>query len=289
MVFDVLLLLFGVFAASNAVIMIKLCTLHPLLLASGRLLLAGILLLPLFIRDLRRSGNRLTMRFIAPSVVPGILLGIHFISWIFGARMAPAANSTLIVNLIPVVMPFYVYMLYKERISSGELVGTAIAIGGVIILAASDFSFDRSTFLGDIVCFLSMLFYALYTALARRNSKGRSLWLYIVPLYLVGGLFCLIVALPFASPFTHYTKVDILMVLGLALIPTILGHTILNRSMLVLPAQTVSLINILQFVFAGVLAYFIFGELPSVSFYIATVLVIAGAVIVILFQRKKTP
>ncbi len=288
MVFNILLLLFGVLLASSAVIMIKACTLSPLLLAAGRLLLAGIFLLPLFFRDLKRSGNRFSLKLIVPSVIPGILLGIHFISWIFGARMAPAANSTLIVNLIPVVMPFYIYLLYREKITPVEIAGTVISMIGVTVLAASDFSFDKGTFAGDAVCFVSMLFYALYTALARRNARGRSLWIYIVPLYLIGGVFCLLVALPFVSPFTHYTGMDILMLLGLALVPTIVGHTVLNRSMMVLPAQTVSLINILQFVFAGVTAYLIFGEIPQVSFYIATFLVLGGAVTVILSQRRKS-
>jgi drug/metabolite transporter (DMT)-like permease len=80
----------------------------------------------------------------------------------------------------------------------------------------------------------------------------------------------------------------VLMLLGLALVPTIVGHTVLNRSMMVLPAQTVSLINILQFVFAGVTAYLIFGEIPQASFYIATFLVLGGAVTVILSQRRKS-
>ena len=42
----------------------------------------------------------------------------------------PAANATLIVNFVPVAMPFLLYFQLRERISRAEAGGTAIAFAG---------------------------------------------------------------------------------------------------------------------------------------------------------------
>ena len=119
----VFLLAANIVGGSSA-IMIKASTIHPVLQASYRVLFAGIILAPLFFRELRRSGRRLSLRLIAPSVLPGIVLGLHFITWIFGARMTLAGNATVIVTMVPVAMPFFVFFMIRELPRRAEIVGT---------------------------------------------------------------------------------------------------------------------------------------------------------------------
>ena len=287
MVFNLLLLLIGVIAASSAVIFIKICTVNPILLASFRQLLAALLLTPLFFRELRRHKVTLGSKLFLPSILPGVILAVHFVSWITGARMTPAANSSLIVNLVPIAMPFLVFVLLRERINGIELVGTAVSLAGVFFLASFDFRFDHAYFAGDAIAFGSMLFYALYLALGRRNNSLPSIWLYVVPLYYVGGLVCLAAAFPFVNPFTvGYTGVDLIAIVGLAVGPTIVGHSIINYAMKVLRPQVTSLLNLGQFLFAGIGGYFFLGELPSRAFYLASLFIVAGAVLVILAEGR---
>lgn len=279
-----LLLLANVVGGSSA-IMIKAATINPVLQASYRLLVAVAILSPLFFRELGRSGKRLSVALITPSILPGIALGLHFITWILGARMTLAGNATVIVTMVPVAMPFFVFMLTRELPRKAEIAGTIVALAGIAVLAAFDFRLEPSHFAGDLVCFLSMIFYALYLALARRFAPKESLWLYLVPLYLTGGLFCFLCSLPFADPVRGITGTDLLMTLGLALGPTIVGHSLMNRAMTKLRPQTVSLFNLTQFIVAGILAYFIFGESPRPVFAIASILIVAGVGIPILFKR----
>ena len=86
-----------------------------------------------------------------------------------------------------------------------------------------------------------------------------------MPLDLTGGLFSFICALPFASPVRGITNTDLLMTMGLVLGPTIVGHSLMNRAMTKLPPQMVSLFNLTQFIVAGILAYFLFREVPARS------------------------
>jgi drug/metabolite transporter (DMT)-like permease len=279
-----LLLLANVVGGSSA-IMIKASTINPVLQASYRLLFAVVLLAPLFFRELGRSGKRLTLGLIAPSILPGIALGLHFITWILGARMTLAGNATVIVTMVPVAMPFFVFALTRELPRKAEVAGTIVAMGGIALLAGFDFRLDSAHFAGDLVCFLSMIFYALYLALARRFAPKEGLWLYLVPLYLAGGLFCFLCSLPFADPVRGITGTDLVMTVGLALGPTVVGHSLMNRAMTKVRPQTVSLFNLTQFIVAGTLAYFLFGESPKPVFAIASLLIVAGVGIPILFRK----
>jgi drug/metabolite transporter (DMT)-like permease len=287
---QLLLLVFGVFVGSTSVIMIKASTINPLLQASYRLLGAVIVLAPFFFRELGSRGERLSLGLVAPSILPGVLLGLHFIAWIYGARLTLAGNSTVIVNMSPVIMPFFAYFLLGVRPGRREVLGTIIAGAGVAALAAADYRGDPGRFAGDLCCFVAMLLFTVYLALARRNNPTGRLWSYLVPLYLAGGLFCLLVAVALGvSPVADITWTDIAMTAALALGPTIMGHSIMNWAMMRFSPQVVSILNLGQFVFAGILGFALFGEVPRAIFYATSVLIVAGAVVAILPERRSLP
>jgi len=283
------LLLLANFAGASSALLIKASTIHPILQASYRQLFAGIILLPFFFRELKRSGLRFTPRLVLPSLLPGIVLGLHFIAWIFGARMTLAGNATVISTMVPVAMPFLVFFMTKELPRRAEVIGTLLALGGIVILAIFDFRLEPGHFGGDLVCFVAMLFYAVYLALARRNAPAEGIFLYLVPLYLIGGAFDLLVSLPFAHPIRGITLTDLVMTLGLALGPTIVGHSLMNRAMTKLPPQIVSLFNLTQFLVAAVLAFFLFGEMPTAEFGVASLFIVAGVAIPVLSRGRPLP
>jgi drug/metabolite transporter (DMT)-like permease len=107
-----------------------------------------------------------------------------------------------------------------------------------------------------------MIAAAGYVALGRRNRDFPSLWLYVVPIYLQAGLISLVASLPWLGTFEFGSGREWLLMLGLACLPTIIGHSMINYGVRHLRGQVVSLCNVIQFVFAGVLAYFLFPRAP---------------------------
>lgn len=278
----ILLLIFGVFACSTAIIMIKQSETPAMLLAAYRTLVAGVVLTPLYLRDRHRHRETIGGDWgVRRALFPGVLLGFHFITWIIAARMTEAANASLIVNLVPVVMPFLMHFLANERVNGYEQVGTVLALAGLFLLAGADFSASREHFWGDILCLVSMLFFSVYLAWARRHRQVPSTWLYVVPIYYIAGALSLLVALPFVDPIRAYPPRELLLIAGLGIVPTVIGHSILNYSMKHLRGQIVSLLNMGQFIPAGILAYFLFTEVPLPSFYLACVLVLSGGFLAI--------
>lgn len=280
----VLVLLLGLLSASSSIVFIKLSRLDPVLLATGRLAVASVLLAPWFVRDarahwhfFRREGGR--------TFVPAVLLGLHFISWIIGGRMTPAVNSSLLVNMVPLVTPLFLAAIAHERLQRAELWATVVAFAGVVWLTGSDLELSRDYFLGDAVCFGSMILFALYLVLGRRNRDFPSVWLYMWPVYAGAGLVCAAIALV-TSDFSAsaWTVRELLLVLGLGVIPTVIGHGSLNYALKLLRGQVVGVANLGQVISAGVLAFFFLGEVPHATFYPASLLIAFGVALV--FRRR---
>ncbi len=283
-----IIVLFGVFAGSTSVIFLKLSQTDPVLLSAYRLLVAGIVLLPWFFRARGKNPGAFVLKDLRRIVWPAFFLGIHFITWMIGARFTPAANSTLIVMMVPIVMPFLMWFLLRELINRREILGTLLSIFGVVLLGAADYRFNPQYALGDALSFGSMVLLALYMALGRVNRDFASVYLYIVPVFLLGGLICLVfaaagIAAGLVKPYPIGANPweEIAYILCLGLVPTVFGHGIINYALRILRGQVVAIFNLGQFIFAGLLGAKILHEIPTPEFYIASLLTVAGAVIVI--------
>jgi drug/metabolite transporter (DMT)-like permease len=276
----VLLLLLGACACSTSVLFMKASQLDPILLACYRLVVATLVLLPLLLRDLRVHRERFGIPELRRTLLPGLVLGLHFISWIIGARLTPAVNSTAIVNMVPVVTPFLLFAIAHESLNRSEWTGTFLTVLGILLLAGADLQFNRLYFRGDAICLLSMVLFALYLVMGRRNRDFPSLWLYLVPLYAVAATLCLAISLIRVGPLEQsYSLRELWLILGLGLVPTVLGHSILNDAMKHFRGQVVSTMNLSQAIFAGVLAFFFLGEVPDLVFYPACALMALGALL----------
>ena len=121
MILKLFILIFGSFACSVSVIFIKASTEHPLLIAAYRLFVASLVLTPFMLRDLKRLGQKFSFKMLRPSIIPGMTLSLHLITWIIGARMTLAAHATLIVNIVPAFIPIFLFVFSREIINRREI------------------------------------------------------------------------------------------------------------------------------------------------------------------------
>lgn len=275
-----LILMLGIVSASSSVVFIKLSRLDPVVLAISRLALASLLVAPWFVARARQ--HRVFFREHGPRTLwPGALLAVHFVTWIIGARMTPAVNSSLLVNMAPLVTPLFLAGIAQERLQKAELGATLVAFAGVVWLTWSDFELSQQYFLGDLVCFGSMILFALYLVLGRKNRDFPSLWLYMWPVYTVAGLVCAAIALVTSDLSTGpWTLRELSLVFGLAVLPTVVGHGSMNYALKQLRGQVVGVANLGQVISAGLLAYLFLDEVPHTTFYPASLLIAIGVALV---------
>jgi drug/metabolite transporter (DMT)-like permease len=134
-----------------------------------------------------------------------------------------------------------------------------------------------------------MLLFAWYLALGRKNRDFPTLWLYVVPVYAIAALVCAIAAAPWWRDFDFSSRREWLLMLALACVPTLIGHSLLNASMHRIRGQVVSLANVGQFVFAGAVAFALFGETPAPTFYVASSLAIMGMAVAVFSSPSAPP
>ena len=277
----------GILFGGTAIVWIKASDENPMLVASYRLLIAAVVLTPFYLRDLRRHPGAYGWKQFSWALLPATALSFHLMTWVVGARMTQASNAVLIINLTPVAVPFFVWIFYKEKVNLKEILGTLLALSGLVWITGSTLSFSREHFLGEMICIASMLGFALYLALGRKNGGRISLWLYMIPLYYIGGVICLVSALFMINPIKTYTLNNILMILGLGIFPTVLGHTILNYSMKHFRSQFVSVANLGQILVGAFLGFLFLGDIPRPSFYGAAVVIVLGILIVLQGSRQR--
>lgn len=277
---SIAVLVFAVFSMSTAIIFLKLSKISPASVSGFRLLGAALVLTPVFFRKAIEHGGAFSFRELRRCMLPGAALALHFISWVVGLRLTFSANATLAVTMVPVVLPFFLYFLLGERILRAEVLGTVVATAGIAVMSAGDYEVGPETFKGDFICMLSMLLLAAYYALGRLHMpRFPSTWLYVVPMYYIAGAICLAGAVVLDSKIVWPSGLEWVWVGGLVLVPTVIGHSGLNWALKRLRGQVVGILGQTQFIFAGLLAFWIFGETPPAMFYLAGILVVVGSVV----------
>ena len=283
-----LALLLGIFAAATAPFFIKLSVpVGPASLASARCLISAIILAPFFFRAIRHRGRRFERDDLIAALPGGALFAIHQATWSLGVRETTAVLSTLIINLNTVLMPFLIYLVLRERITLGEMIGSATSLAGVAWLAMSKDASGVTTARGVAVCIVSITFCAAYFTMGRRFGRGRSLVVYVVPLYAIAGALSLAYAIAAREPMPPASLRLATIVFFAALVPTVVGHTAMNYAMIHLPSQVVAMSNPAQVALIAIAAVPLLGERPSPGLLAPALLVVAGMGIVIQFAPRR--
>jgi drug/metabolite transporter (DMT)-like permease len=261
----------------------RLANAEPLAIAVWRLTLAmtligGILLFT----GTWREWRTLSRRDVVMGSGAGVLLAVHFWTWIASLSMTTVAASVLLVNLHPVVIVAGSALWLGERPSRTQVMGIALALAGAAVIAFGDAgsgSGDSArALLGDGLALIGAFAVGLYYLAGRSIRQRLTLWPYVGLVY--GA--CLAALLVFAA--VQGTKLwphaprEWMLFAGIALGPMMLGHTGFNWSLRYVPAYVVSLAVLAEPVGAAVLAMVIPGirEMPSGWVVLGGGVVLAG-------------
>jgi drug/metabolite transporter (DMT)-like permease len=267
-------------------VLIKLCDFPPSVIASFRMILAGLAVAPFCLRQLRDLLREKGLPGFLVLLIPGLLLGLHFQAWIIGLKRTYVASATFIVSINPVFFALFERFLYKKRIPVYTYICLAMVLGGAYWLFASRGGQLGQT--GDFLCLLSTLLFVIYLLASRRISGDVPHLLYIHVIYLWGGL----LTLPFALAGGGLAKVDVtavgsvLALLGLALFPTLIGHTSNNYGVRYLSPLTISFFTLAEPIIASLSAALILSEIPPYREFPSYALFLGATVLYLVKSRE---
>ncbi len=116
---------------------------------------------------------------------------------------------------------------------------------------------------GDLLALAGAVTLSAYHVLGRALRGALPLLAYVFCIWSVAALVLALLAVSSGTPLGGLDGRTFLVLLALAVVPTLAGHGLVNRSLRVLPATIVGLFMLGEPVGATILAYGLFGEVPT--------------------------
>lgn len=272
---------------SFASILIKWCDSSPFVIAFYRLFMTCGLLLP-FVAWTRGFAElrSLAVRDWALIALSATALAFHFGLWITSLSLTLVSTSVILVTSHPLFVAGVSHFVMGEKVRRVAAVGIVIAFSGVCIISVADFRAGETNLLGDLLAFLGGLCAGIYFLSGRRARQRVSLASYAFSVYLISGVLLLVAAIAAGDTILVSSSRELTLFLLLAIVPTVLGHTMFNYALRRVPAHIVSTSVLGEPVGASILAYLLLpDEVPGLWIIVGGAMVIAGLYIVLVRGR----
>jgi drug/metabolite transporter (DMT)-like permease len=235
-----LAVLVGVFAISFSALFVRLSTAPAMIIATYRLLFTFLLLAPFTLFKNRQDLLELPWRERGLAAASGACLALHFVTWFTSLSYTSVASSVVIVTIQPVFVVLGSWFFFRENISRRAMFGMVLALTGSLIIGASDFQLNMRAFWGDLLALAAAVLVSGYLLIGRRMRSSVSLPAYTFYTYGSSTILLVIASLASQTPFYPYPTNDWILFVGLALVCTILGHTVFNWVLRYVQASVVS-------------------------------------------------
>ena len=267
----------SIVAVSTASLLIRWSSAPPLAIASYRLLFATLILLPFYIRSggirkLRESPRKDVLTLMAV----GVVLALHFASWITSLSLTSVASSVIFVHADPIFVAAVSHFVFKERINRGTLLGIVVAFAGATIIAIGDAGIGEANLYGDLLALLGAVMLGLYILAGRRLRQGLDLVSYVTPVYAASAVVLILGSVVTGTRLASFPPREYILFIALAVVPMIFGHTVYNWALRYVEASVVSISLLGEPVGATILAFLFLNEAPSTLTLIGGFITLVG-------------
>jgi drug/metabolite transporter (DMT)-like permease len=275
----------AVLFVSFGAILVRLAAAPPLAVSFYRVALASLILLPFAAGDARRSWSALGPKQRWLLLASGGALALHFATWIASLSYTTVASSVLLVNTAPLFAIVFSRLFLHEKPSPTVLAAIPVAFTGAGLIAFGDWTGSPGSLLGNGLAVAGAVAVAVYQVIGRGLRDALPLNAYVLGVWATAALALAGMARGFGVPLGGYPKTTWLLFVALAVVPTIGGHGLVNKSLRSLSAPTVGLFLLGEPVIASLLAWLIFREVPG-PWTLAGGAVVLAALAVVLARRR---
>lgn len=232
----------------------------------------------------RRGSPRLSGQRRRQLVLGGAALGLHLVLFQGALTLTSVASTVTLTTMSPLFVALGGWWLLGERTTRRAWQGMAVTVVGALVIGIADATGGHAgagALVGDAMALGAAVAGSAYLLVGREVRRDTPTSVYGASVYGVAGLVLLPVCLATGTPLTGYSTGTWLAIAGIVLGPQLLGHTVFNLLLQVLPATTVAVAILAEPVGAGLLAWLVLGELPPALFALGAPLVLVGVARVI--------
>jgi drug/metabolite transporter (DMT)-like permease len=218
------------------------------------------------------------------SALSGTFLAFHFTTWALALANTDVFAASAIWGTYLLMTALFSSVLLKERTSPGAVVGMLIATAGVVICNL-DGGMGKLT--GNLLALAAAILQAFYTLCGRKARATMDTNTYTSVVYLFTFLWMALMVVVSGVPPTGLMPQNLLWALGLAVLATLLGHSMLSRALKYMKAPTVSAFMLTTVVTAPLVVFLVLGDMPSKYTFIGGCVIIAGLVWYLYMERRE--
>ena len=297
-------LIIAVMAVSTASLFIRFAQneVPSLVIASFRLSIASLILGVFIIPSKWRELIRIVKNHSKLIFISRFLLAIHFACWITSLEYTSVISSVVLVTTTPIWVSIFSPIFLREKMTWQIGLGLFIALIGSVIITASqnctivssnilcimpNSSPLKNSLLGNGLAILGAFAAAGYVILGRQLRKDINLLPYVFLIYSVASLVLINFSLFSGYGFSGYSLNGYFWMVLLAIVPQLIGHSLLNWLLGFLPAIYVAISLLGEPVGSSVLAWFFLKESPTIIEALGAVLILTGILITILIRQTR--
>ena len=213
-------------------------------------------------------------------------MGLHFSAFFESLRHTSIASAVILsdAEVLFVALGSFVallsVLLLKKKLSVGAWLSILLAFAGAVVVALADGG-GESGLWGNALALTSTFLLAMYTLIGASVRSRISNTTYTFVAYFFAALTVLVISLISGTPLTGYGANNLLTALGMAVLCTLMGHSIFTWGLKYLPPAYISTVKLLDPVFSALWGLLLFNEKP-------TLLVILGVLLVRLIMKIVT-
>lgn len=272
----------GIIGIGTSGPLIALSTMPIAILIFWRNLGGSLLTLPFAFRH-AEWRDRTAMKW---SVLAGLLLALHFLSFFAAMRMTSIAAGTAMVALQPIFAAIFV-KLAGGHIPSRAWLGMVVSFFGVLLISGVDLNISIRSFAGDLIALLSAALAAAYVMAGSKARARVETTTYTSVCYFVCAMTVLPLALIAPESIFRFSLENWLLAGGLILGAQILGHTMFNSALKRVSPAVVSLIIFFEVPVSSILAFWWLDQRPALGVIPGIALIIIGCALVVLRTRPE--
>lgn len=259
---------------------------HPVAIACGRVWLAALLLTALDPAGLWRSVRALDAVRRARVFLAGALLAAHFALFQWGLDRTSLAAAVSLVSLEPLSVVLFAWLFFRIEPRRVEKIGVLVATLGAVVVGSAAGEGEHSA-AGDLFVLGAVVLFGLYVSSARSLREELPAMHYAPLVYAAAGL-CLSAILPLlpagGGQIWPLPAASLGAIVALALLPTTVGHTLVQAGARTLSPSVVALVCPGETLGSILISAFAFGKTPSAAEAGGGALILAGALIAMLTQ-----
>jgi drug/metabolite transporter (DMT)-like permease len=220
-------------------------------------------------------------------LMAGLALAVHFGTWVPSVKLTTVAVATALACVQPIWTGLFAAVTGR-RLHVLTWLGIVTAVGGAVITIGPDLRHGGGALVGDVLAVIGGIGGAAYALLGERARQKLTTTSYTFVCYGVCAAALLVVCVLFGVPLIGYSTGTWAAILALTVGAQLLGHSMFNYAVQMIPATTITVLILLEVPGAGLLGWLLLDQTLQPVAIAGIAVLIVGVVIVVLSPDART-